>query len=161
MELGHFDKHFVKNTKKKRHCRGTFLLDTHKTIFWMENLTQWWTQSGPFFPKSGPLLYFQKGQGKHPFSSLVVGHEYASVSLNMPKYLWKCSNKLFWPCQMIILHVRQAFEGACGSKKARILNMARLCMHWLRRVLNMSDYGSICFKNAWYASINLNVLQYA
>ena len=136
-----------------------FLLRTHKTIFRMENLTQWWTQSGPFFPKSG--LYFQKGQGKHPFSSLVVGHEYASVSLNMPKYIWKCSNKLFWPCQMIILHVRQAFEDACGSKKARVLNMARLCMQGLRRVLNMSDYGSICFKNAWYASVNLNVLQYA
>ena len=44
---------------------------------------------------------------------------------------------------MIILHVRQTFEDASGSKKARVLNMAQLYMQMLRRVPNISEYGSI------------------
>ena len=58
-ELGHFDKHFVKNLKKKvpqGKILEFFLLDTLKTTFWMEILTQRWTLSGPFFPKSGYFL---------------------------------------------------------------------------------------------------------
>ena len=35
--------------------------------------------------------------------------EYASISMNIPKYPWKCSNNLFWPCQ--------------GSEYARSSNM--------------------------------------
>ena len=43
----------------------------------MENLTQRWTQPGPFFPQSLP-----------PPSYVPVSvAEYASISLNMPKYL--------------------------------------------------------------------------
>ena len=57
VKLGHFDKHFAKKWKKKGPSWETnleiFLLDTLKTIFWTENLTQGWTKSGPFFPKSG------------------------------------------------------------------------------------------------------------
>ena len=49
---------------------------------------------------------------------------------------------------MIILHVQQNFEDASGSKKARVLNMARLYMQGLRRVPNVFDYGSICLNNA-------------
>ena len=49
---------------------------------------------------------------------------------------------------MIILHVRQAFEDALGSKQAMLLNMARSYMQVLRRVSNMSDYGSIRLNNA-------------
>ena len=55
VELGHFDKHFVKNTRKKGLQSSIFeffLLDTLKNIFWMGNLTQRWIKSGPFFPKS-------------------------------------------------------------------------------------------------------------
>ena len=56
MELGHFDKLFVKNTRRKgsagKHF-GAFSLDTLKTTILMEDLTQEWTQLGPFFPKSG------------------------------------------------------------------------------------------------------------
>ena len=43
MELRHFDKHFVKNKKKKApqgKISKFFLLDTLKTTFWIENLTQ-------------------------------------------------------------------------------------------------------------------------
>ena len=80
--------------------------------------------------------------------------EFASVSLNISKYPWKCLNKLFWLCQ--------------GSKRAwssymfdRILKMpqflnkpgfwirmARLYMQGLRRVPNIFDKGSICLNNA-------------
>ena len=56
MELGHFDKHFLrKNTKKapQGNILELFVLDTVKTTFQMKNLTQRWTQSVPFFPKLG------------------------------------------------------------------------------------------------------------
>ena len=56
VKLGHFDTDFVKNTRERgtagKHF-GDFFLDTLKTTFWMEKLTQRWTQSGPFFQKSG------------------------------------------------------------------------------------------------------------
>ena len=38
-----------------------FLLDTLKTAFWIENLTQIWIQSGPFFfENQGTFSDFQK-----------------------------------------------------------------------------------------------------
>ena len=44
-----------------------FLLDTLKTAFWIENLTQIWIQSGPFFPKIRALfLIFKKEQWRPP-----------------------------------------------------------------------------------------------
>ena len=56
----------------------------------MENLTQRWTQSGPFFSKSGHLFQFSKRAGKAsplPLSDTSVSvAEYASMSLSMPKY---------------------------------------------------------------------------
>ena len=76
VELELFDKHFVKNTKKMPRRETFFPLDTLKTIFWMENLTQWWTQSGFFFPKSRLYFRFQKGHGRPPLSSLVARHYY-------------------------------------------------------------------------------------
>ena len=63
VELGHFNKHFVKNTRKKvppENILEFFLLDSFKTTFWMENWTQRWKQSGPFFPKSGHSCSFSK-----------------------------------------------------------------------------------------------------
>ena len=56
----------------------------------MENLTQRWTQSGPFFPKSGHFFQFSKSAGEaSPLSSSYTPFsvaECASLSLNMPKY---------------------------------------------------------------------------
>ena len=98
--LRHIDKFFVKNTRKQRRRREAILLDPLKIIFWMKNLTQKWTQSGPLFQYYGTFLIFKKGQGRPSplspgcaFMSLV---EYVSKSLNIPKYLWECLNKLFW-----------------------------------------------------------------
>ena len=67
VELGHFDKLFVKNTQKKApqvNILELFLLDTLKTTFWMEDWTQEWTQLGLFFPKLGHFFRFsKKGRG--------------------------------------------------------------------------------------------------
>ena len=63
------------------------IVDTLKYTFWMANLTQRWTQSGPFFPKSGYFFWFSK-RGK-------VVHLW--VWLNMHQYPWICLNILL--CQ--------------------------------------------------------------
>ena len=87
---------------------GVFLI--LKTTFWMENLTQWWMQLGPFFQKSRFLKNhrfsinrFSKRPGEAsplpPSCVPVYVAEYTSISLNMPKYPWKCLIKLFWLCQ--------------------------------------------------------------
>ena len=52
---------------------GKYLQITLKIIFWMENLTQRWIQSGSFLPKSGHFFDFQKWQGRPPLFPLVVG----------------------------------------------------------------------------------------
>ena len=82
LEFGHFDQHFVKNTEKKApqgKVLELFLLDTLKTTFWMENLTQRWIQSGPFFQNQGAFFYFQKRAGEaSPPPILVARLHYAS-----------------------------------------------------------------------------------
>ena len=65
VELGYFDKHFVK-TQEKEAPQGNsleiFVLNTVKTQFWLENLTHRWKQSGHFFSvfkkSRGGLLSF-------------------------------------------------------------------------------------------------------
>ena len=109
----------------------------------MESLTQRWSQSGSFFPKSGHIFQFSKMTGEAspflPSWAHVNVAEYASISLNMSKYPWKCLIKLFWLSQSSEYswssHVRQAFE-------------ARMYMQGLRRVPNISDNGFIRLYNA-------------
>ena len=63
VEPGHFDKLFCKNAREKEF----FLRDTLKSTFWMENVTQRWTQSRPFFSYiSAIILIFKKRQGSPP-----------------------------------------------------------------------------------------------
>ena len=56
----------------------------------MENCTQKWTQSGPFFPNSGHFFRFSKRAGEAfplPLSCApVIVAKNESASLNMPKY---------------------------------------------------------------------------
>ena len=84
MELGHFDKHFVKNTRKKvppEKILEFFLLDTLKTTFWMENWTQRWKQSGPFFPKSGHSCRFsKKGLSLPPSSTPAILTKHLTIT---------------------------------------------------------------------------------
>ena len=75
--------------------------------------------------------------------------EYISITLIIPKYPWKYLKKLFWLCQdpenvwsSYVFH--QAFEDVWDSNYARVLNMVRLHMKVLHRILNMTESGSIC-----------------
>ena len=56
----------------------------------MENSTQRWTQSGPLFPKSRHCFQFSKMAGEAsplpPSCTHVSVAEYASISMNIPKY---------------------------------------------------------------------------
>ena len=102
--LQNFDKHFVKNTRKRgpaaKHF-GVFLQDTLKTTFWIKNLTQGGHKA--FLSKIRTLFsILKKSRETFPLPSSCAPVSvivYASISLNMPKYPWKCLNKLFWLCQ--------------------------------------------------------------
>ena len=113
MKLGHFDKHFVKNTIR------AFLSKT-RTLF---------------FPSCVPV-------------SLT---EYASISLNMPKYPWKHLYKLFWQCQ--------DSEYACSSSMFdRLLKMPLVLSKpgfWIWHGCMCKRYGEfwICLNIAPYASV--------
>ena len=112
VELGHFDKHFIKNMAKKLH--------NYITTFWMQNLSQRWAQSGSFFPKIRAFFsIFKKGQGR-PLSV----NEYAPISLNIPKYPWilaQCSDHArLWIC-LVILNVQKALEDALVFKCVTVL----------------------------------------
>ena len=134
VERQHFDKRFVKNTrnKKKRTRREIFLLNTLP----LNTLP------------SSPV----------PSCETVSVTDYASISLNMPKYPWKCLNNLFWLCQ--------CFEYASSSymfdrllKMPLVLNKSGFFMQGLHRVSNISNFCSI--EMLEYASVLLNVPQYA
>ena len=96
MKLRHFNKHFVKNTKKRGPTGknfGDFSPRYFKTAIWMENVTQRWTQSGLFFFKKNQDTFvdFQKWQGRSPLFSLIT---HLWVGLNMHQYPWKSLNIL-------------------------------------------------------------------
>ena len=91
VELGHFDKHFSENTRKRgpqENILEFFLQGIVKTTFWMESLTQRWTQSaGSFFPKSENRFSNRTGEAS-PLPLTVP------VWLNMHQYPWICLNIL-------------------------------------------------------------------
>ena len=168
-------KNSVKNTRKKgptvKHF-GVFFLDSLKTIFWMGNLTQRWTQSRIFFTK---IFRYQKRQGRSPlpFSCAPVSAtEYASISLNMPKYPWKCLKKLFWLCQGSIyawssdmLHKLLKMFWVLNQPEFWIWHCCickgytefRIGLIMSPYVLIMSDCVWICLETPQYASTWLNI----
>ena len=79
-----------------------FLLDTPKTTFWMENLTQRLTKSGPFFQTLFWIFINWQGRPPCPSCMSVNVAEYALMSLNIPKYLERCLNKVFYAKALII-----------------------------------------------------------
>ena len=89
-----------------------------------------------FLSKIRTVFWFSKraGEAFHLLLSCapVSMAEYASISLNMPKYPWKSLNKLFWLPGL----------GIC-------MIISPLYMQRLRRFPNMSDYYSIRRNNAW------------
>ena len=82
--------------------------------------------------------------------------------LNIPKYsckmLAKCSNYARTLNMPGYVTCSTDFGGCPGFYFVRVLNMARFSMQGLRRVLNMSENGSIITE---YASICLNVPIYS
>ena len=120
-----------------------------------------------FFQNQGFFFNFKKGQGwplLRSHSAPVIMAEYTSISLNIPKYLWKCFNKLFWRFQ--------GSEYTWSSYMFRLLKMPRvlnipgfLIWHgcickgytefWL--CLNIAQYVSLIHE---YVSVYLNVPQY-
>ena len=90
----------------------------------MQNLTQRSTELGFFFQKSGNFFRFSKIAGEASYLPL-VGHLW--VWLNVHQYSWRCFNILEYTWinssnysralnMHDILHFRQAFEDAWGSK---------------------------------------------
>ena len=89
VEFGHFDKDFVKKHKKRKLRRekfwNFFLLDTLKTTFWMENLTQRWIQPRPSFQNQGTFFNFQKRAGEaSPLPTLAARllHSYGRLHIS-------------------------------------------------------------------------------
>ena len=153
MELGYFDKHFIKNTRPHSKTFSSFFPRYSEDYILKGKFNEQVVITKAFFPKLGHFFRFsKKGRGGHPLPPSFVNvsvAEYASISLNiLENASINCSMPGLWIC-LIILHVRQAFEDASGSKYARILNMAHLYMQELHIVLNMSECGSISFNNAW------------
>ena len=127
VELWHFDKHFIKNTSKKLHNYTTTFLNQN-------NSTQRWTQLGSFFSKINAFFFqfSKKSRGGLPASPLLAR---MWVWINMyqyPQISLKCLHNVLTMSGLqiclVILHVRQAFEDASGSKCVWVLNMTRLYM---------------------------------
>ena len=124
------------------------------------------SSSGPFFPKSGHFFRFSKRAGvASPFLTSSP-HEsvasFPSISLNIPKYPWKCLNKQFWLCQgSKYAWLSYMFDKIL--KVSLVLNKPGfwiwhicICKGYLefRIFLIMAPYASIMAK---YVSICLNV----
>ena len=83
----------------------------------------------------------------------------SSTSLNMPKYLWKYLNKLFWLYQ----GSEYAWSSYMFERRLKMpcnLNMPGFWI-WqgLHRVLNMFEYGSICLYVRQYVWTWRNIVQ--
>ena len=100
-------------------------------------------------PPHSPLvacLWMWLSMHQHPWISLNISLKVLEQNVLTLPGLWIC---------LITLHVRQAFEDGSGSKMCQSSDMAWLYVQRLRRVLNMSEYGSIYLNTAW---ICLNIL---
>ena len=86
---------FLSKAQEKEAPQGNILeillLDTLKTIFLMENLTQRWTQTGTFFTKLEHYFWFSKQAGIACPLPLIL---HLWVLLNMPQYPSICLNIL-------------------------------------------------------------------
>ena len=80
-------------TQEKEVLQGNilefFFLDTLKTTYQIENLTQKWTQSSFFFENPGTFFLEKRAEEVFPCPpscAPVSVAKYASISLNMPQY---------------------------------------------------------------------------
>ena len=145
-----------------------FLLDTLKTTFWMEIITQKWIQPGFFFPKIRMLLSnFKKCREVSPLYPDCVPirvAQYASnpwICLNILENVWiNCSAYAMALNMSDDLHVCQVFEDASGYKSAGFwIWHGCICKGYteFQICLNMAKYASVMLEHAW---ICLNAPQY-
>ena len=153
VELGHLI-NISPKTQEKKAPQGNIL-----TFFL---LTQRWIQWCLFFHNQGTFFDFQKTVGEASHSTLV---RHLWVWTNMHQYPWLFintleDNRINCSDYAKVLHMPDhltcsaGFWRCRGSKCTRVLNMARLYMQGLHRVLTVNEYGSICLINTW---IYLNV----
>ena len=115
-----------------------------------------------YYPKIRALFsILKKGQGApsptplHSCTTMTVA-EFASISLNIPKYPWKCFNKLFWLCHS------SEYAWSCYMfdwllKMPQVLNVPGFWI-WDCCVCKSHTWFWICLNMAQYASI---MLEYA
>ena len=145
VELGYFDKHFVKNTQSALAGKDfrIFFLGALKTTFWKENLTQRWANNRGGLPSP-------------PREAAVIVAEYASISLNIPNYPWKCLNKLFWLYQGSG-YVWSSYMFNRLLKMPQVLHVPGFWI-WHSCICKgyaEFDYTSICLNNPWICLIML------
>ena len=85
--------------------------------------------------------------------------EYASISLNIPKYPWKCLNKLFWLC----LDSEYAWSSYMFDKLLKMPPVLNITGFWIWQNCICKGYTKfwICLNMAQYASVIPNMSQYA
>ena len=154
VELWHFDKPFVKNTRKGSAEKkfGAFS-PTLKTTFSMEDSTQGWTQLGPFIPKSGLFVRFSKmGRGDLPPSPLVARLIYRWSVLVFRNLLFMWSSVF---CLYSNYHV---FSWTYTESSILILEATRICYQSFSEISELFYDGGpyhietsplICRANQW------------
>ena len=137
----------------------------------MVNLTHRWTNQDLFSKISSFFVsIFKKGQESPPLPppscAPVSVAEYASVSLNIPEYPWKCLSKLFWLCQVS----ECTWSSYMFDPLLKMLRVLHVPGFWIWHscickgytyfwiYVNMAQYASTMPD---YASICLNVHEYA
>ena len=81
--------------------------------------------------------------------------EYASVSLNMSKYCWKCLNKLFWRCQC------SEYGTIVYARFTQSSEYVWLWLHTPQQCLNMPQYALMSLSVPEHGWILLNVFECA
>ena len=119
VKLGHFDKHFVKNTRDPAKHFGVFLLDTLK-LYFEQKFNPKMDTVRAFLSKIRTLFWFSKRTGEASHFPLVA-HQCPWICLIYP---WKCLNKLFYASALNMLdHLSYIFDRLL--KMPRVLNMPR------------------------------------
>ena len=129
VELGHLDKHFVKNKKKRP--RTERFCSFFPRYFWNYILTEMMEKFNPmmdkiraFISKIRTLFSIFIKDRETSLSSLVARlwvwqnmHQYLWICLNILEYAWiNCSDYARALNMLLILYVWKAFEDATGSK---------------------------------------------
>ena len=107
VELDYFNKHFVKNKKKRSHRKhfGIFSCRYYQNYILKGRFNPKIDITRAFFSQiRAPFSIIKKGKRRLPLLSSpscapLSVTEYVSIPLNIPKYPWECLNKLSWLCQ--------------------------------------------------------------